>query len=71
LVAALRVATPLRLPEPPTAKPCTKCRRIKALAELNTDPRRRDGRRSECRLCQRAQSAAIYDARRESAAGLR
>jgi hypothetical protein len=34
------------------AKPCSKCKEVKALSEFNTRPDRPSGYRSECKSCQ-------------------
>lgn len=53
---------------PAPAKRCSKCAEVKLLTEFNRHPHTRDGRRSECRECQRDRRRARY--REHADAGL-
>lgn len=53
LVIALGASIPLRAHDPPISKGCSRCGHHLALDAFNTEQRHRDGRRSECRACQR------------------
>jgi hypothetical protein len=53
---------PLPTAEPHTSKPCSRCGRDLPLEAFNRDGRVRDGRRADCRECQRARARAIYGA---------
>jgi hypothetical protein len=41
-------------------KACSRCRQERPLSDFNADPRKRDGRRADCRECQRAAAGRAY-----------
>ncbi len=61
LVAALRKPLYIAPPGPVTEKPCTKCGAVLPLETgYYRDRRKRDGRASQCKHCDRAYATGYY-----------